>query len=132
MEMDEDGAQVKTLRDTLKVASEVYSLVEEKGITAVRLLSTKGNYFSIKPGNIGPLMKRIAFDGLTDIGTKLRDKVLVNHVEPEMKKPVLVIIVTDGEVKHPRAKSQTASCSCEPDRWRGYRSTQGCDHESGR
>ena len=34
MEMDEDSAQIKTLRDTLKIVSKVYSCVDEKGITS--------------------------------------------------------------------------------------------------
>ena len=105
MGMEEDGARVKTLRDTLKAVSKVYTFGEKDGLTAVRFLNTSAPYFKVKPGNVGPLMKKIVFEGLTDIGTKLRDKVLAEHVTPEMKKPLLVVVLTDAEVRRPGPKS---------------------------
>ena len=105
MGMEEDGARVKTLRDTLKVVSKVYTFGEKDGLTAVRFLNTSAPYFKVKPGNIGPLMKRIVFDSLTDIGTKLRDRVLAEHVTPGMTKPILVLVLTDAEVRRSRPKS---------------------------
>ena len=105
MGMKEDGARVKTLKDTLRAVSKVYTFGEKDGLTAVRFLNTSTPYFKVKPGNVGPLMRRIVFDGLTDIGTKLRDRVLAEHVTPEMKKPILVVVLTDAEVRRPRPKS---------------------------
>ena len=105
MGMEEDGARVKTLRDTLKVVSKVYTFGETDGLTAVRLLNTSKPYFKVKPKNVGPLMKKIVFEGLTDIGTKLRDRVLAEHVTPEMKKPLLVVALTDADVRRPGPKS---------------------------
>jgi len=99
MGMGEDGTRVKTLRDTLKVISKVYSFGQRDGLTAVRLLNTSKPYFKVKPGNIGPLMKKIVFDGLTEIGTKLQERVLAEHVKPDMKKPLLVLVLTDAEIE---------------------------------
>lgn len=104
MGIDQDGAQVETLSDTLRVASTVHSFAEKGGITAVRFSNTSNQYFNVIPGKITALMKGIVFEGLANIGAELRDKVLVNHVTPDMKKPLLVIIIIDDKVRHPRAK----------------------------
>ena len=109
MGIDEEGARVKTLASTLGATSTVYSFAEPKGITAVRFLNTANKYFNVTPGKINALMKKIVFEGLTNIGTKLRDKVLVNHVKSDMKKPLLVIVITDAEVRHPRPKNSDSN-----------------------
>ena len=100
--IDEDDARIKTLNDTLRATSTVYSFAEKAGITAVRLLNTSKKYFNVVPENINGLMKEVTFEGPAGIGNKLQDKVLVNHVTPDMKKPLLVIVATDTEVRRPR------------------------------
>ena len=100
MGTDEDGARALTLRKTLGAVSTVYSYTEKGGITAVRFLNTSNKYVNVTPKKISALMKEIVFEGLASIGTKLRDKVLVNHVSPNMKKPLLVVIIADAEVRH--------------------------------
>ena len=109
MGIDDCGARVKTLRDVLRVSSVVYSFAAKGGISAVRLLNASDSYFDVVPEKISALMKRIVFEGPTHLGTKLRDKVLVNHVTSEMKKPLLVIIITDAEVRYPRAKNSDSN-----------------------
>ena len=104
MGIDEDDARIKTLSDTLRAASTVYSSAEQAGITAVRFLNSSKKYFNVVPENINGIMRRVVFGGPADIGSKLRDKVLVNHVTQDMKKPLLVIVATDTEVRHPRPK----------------------------
>ena len=110
MGIDEDGGRVKTLANTLRATSTVYSFARKEGIKAIRFLNTSTVYSNVKSKMITALMKRIRFEGLSNMGTKLRDRVLVNHVKPEMAKPLLVIILTDVEVRHPRPKILTASC----------------------
>ena len=110
MGIEEDGGRVKTLANTLGAISAVYSFARTEGIKAIRFLNTPTVYSNVTLKTITPLMKKIVFEGLTNLGTKLRDKVLVNHVKPEMTKPLLVIILTDGEVRHPMPKILTASC----------------------
>ena len=104
---DEDGARALTLSNTLRAVSTVYSYTEKGGITAVRFLNTSNKYFNVTPDKISALMGRIVFKGLANIGTNLRDKVLVNHVSPNMKKPLLVVIIADAEVRRPRPKILT-------------------------
>ena len=110
MGIDEDGGRVTTLANTLRATSTVYSFARKEGIKAIRFLNTPTVYSNVTSKMINPLMKKIGFEGLTNIGTKLRDKVLVNHVKPEMTKPLLVIILTDAEARHPRPKILTESC----------------------
>ena len=110
MGINENGGRAKTLATTLKATSTVYSFARTKGINAIRFLNTSTVYTNITSKMITPLMKKIEFEGLTDIGTKLRDKVLVNYVKPEMTKPLLVIFLTDAEARHPRPKILTESC----------------------
>jgi len=98
----DNGSSAETLRDILKAASTVYSFAHKEGITAVRFLNTSNTYFNVVPGKIRALMHRIVFAGLAIIGTKLQDRVLVNHVTPDMARPLLVIVVIgeiEGEVQ---------------------------------
>ena len=109
MELEEDGARVKTLARTLGATSTVYSFAEPKGITAIKFLNTTNKYFNVTPGKINALMKKIVFEGLANIGTKLRDKVLAYHVNSKMEKPLLVIVITDAEVRRPRPKDSDSN-----------------------
>ena len=108
MGFGEDGARA-TLENTLRLASEVYSDAGGGGITAVRFLNSRDVYFGVSSGQISSLMKRIVFEGVTNIGTRLRDKVLANHVTDDMKKPLLVIVLTDAEVRYPWPKNSDSA-----------------------
>ena len=110
MGISENGGRAKTLANTLRATSAVYSFARKEGIKAIRFLNTSTVYSNVTSKMITPLMKEMRFEGLTNIGTKLRDKVLVNYVKPEMTKPLLVIILTDAEARHPRPKFLTTSC----------------------
>ena len=105
MGVRQGGDRVKALSAALRAASAIYSFSRKEGITAVRLLNAPTEYANFVPGKVNPLMGRIVFDGLTMLGTGLRDRVLVNYVTPEMKRPLLVVIITDGEVRLPRSKN---------------------------
>ena len=109
MGIGEAGTRVETLSKTLRAASTVYSFAEQAGVTAVRFLNTSNKYFNVTPDKITALMKKIVFEGLTDIGNKLQERVLVNHVTPDMKKPLLVIIITDAEVIHSRPRNSESN-----------------------
>jgi hypothetical protein len=100
MKLEESGARIKTLTETVRTVSAVYSLAaERRGIRAVTFLNARKSHSDIGPGKIAGLMDQVVFEGLTPIGTKLRDKVLAKHVTKDMKRPLLVIVITDGEVR---------------------------------
>ena len=109
MGINENGGRAKTLATTLKATSTVYSFAQIKGIKAIRLLNSPATFLDITPKKIKSLMKNIVYEGLTNIGTKLRDKVLVNYVTPDMKKPLLVIVLSDAEVRHPRPENSESN-----------------------
>ena len=104
MRLNDGGSNFETLRAILKAASDVYSFAGTGGLTAVRFLNTTNKYLCVGPGKIQALMNKIVFEGLTNIGTKLRDKVLENHVNTNMRRPLLVIVITDAEVRRRRPK----------------------------
>ena len=99
MEISEGGARAKTLAKTLSAISTVYSFARIEGIKAIRFLNNSAVYPNVTPKMITPLMKEMVFEGLTSIGTKLRDKVLVHYVTQDMQTPLLVIVLTDAEVR---------------------------------
>ena len=110
MGIGENGARVETLAKTLRAISKVYSLARIEGINAIRFLNTRDIYQNVTPEMITtPLMENIVFEGLTSIGTKLRDKVLVKYVTPDMKKPLIVIVITNAEVRRPRTANSDSS-----------------------
>lgn len=47
---------------------------------------------------INGLFKNLEYDGLTRIGTSLKEKVLSEYKNKYAEKPLIVLIVTDGEV----------------------------------
>ena len=110
MGISENGARVETLAKTLGAISEVYSFARIEGIKAITFLNTRAIHENVTPEMITtPIMSDIVFEGLTNIGTKLRDKVLVKYVTPDMKKPLLVIVLTDAEVRRPRTINSDSS-----------------------
>ena len=104
MGIEEAGARAQTLTDTLDVTSGIYTFARNAGLTAVTLLNTSDTYPNVTQKKIKSLMNRIVFEGLTNLGTKLREKILDVHVKPDMKKPLLVIVLSDAEVMHPSPK----------------------------
>ena len=129
MKFGEERKRLKTMYDTLKAISAVYSLTTEgKGINVVRLLNSPTIYTNVGPGNINSLKKELVFEGLANIGTKLREKILTPYAGDDMARPLLVIVITNGQVRHLTLlfaqRCWMAAYFHEPDRGRGWRSTQ--------
>ncbi|KAI9768205.1 MAG: hypothetical protein M1840_005035 [Geoglossum simile] len=84
MKFEEKGERIKDLRLILARVAYAASLFDTDGIT------------------VEELVDRVAFSGLTPLGTKLREKILDPLVltpakQRQLKKPVLVITITDGQ-----------------------------------
>ena len=132
MQFSEEGKRLKTLQETLKAVSAVYSLASEgKGINTVTLLNSPKLYLNVGPGNIKSLMKELSFEGLTNIGTKLREKVLIPYARDDMPRPLLVIVITDGQVRHLTLllarRYWIAANYHVPGQWRDPWATQACN-----
>ncbi|KAJ9211484.1 hypothetical protein DTO166G4_6905 [Paecilomyces variotii] len=98
---EEEGARFKDLKEILSLVATAASLFDQDGITARFMNSTvQGNNINSKEA-AEALISQVRFQGLTPMGTSLRDKVLEPLVigparNGQLKKPVLVITITDG------------------------------------
>jgi uncharacterized protein YegL len=109
MKLEQRGERIKTLTRTMELVTKVYSGAahpEKPGITAVKSLNTEHDHNTVTPRKIKSYLKKLTFEGTTPIGTVLDQKILKEFVvmkdDSEMKKqkrPLLVIIITDGEVR---------------------------------
>jgi hypothetical protein len=101
MRIEQNGERIETLKNTLKAVAGLYSLVSRgRGIVAVKFLNQRQGYLKVKPGQVSQLIENVTFHALTRMGTELRNKVLNEYANVrKMKRPLLVIIITDGEVR---------------------------------
>lgn len=99
METEQNGERIKTFKKTMLEITSVYDLANSRGIRSVRFINSKTAFKNIKRGNLRKHFANLKYDGMTRIGTALKDKVLANYVwAGPMEKPLLVMIITDGEV----------------------------------
>jgi hypothetical protein len=104
MKHKREGTRIKTLLDVLKGVCEVYELSHDDGIPSVSFFNEPKTEEKVKKDDVAALQGKTPWQGLTRIGTELKKKVLDKHVFDgktvrEMDEPLLVIVITDGEVK---------------------------------
>ncbi|KAI5817325.1 hypothetical protein BZA77DRAFT_39340 [Pyronema omphalodes] len=107
MKHKRDGERIKTLLDVLRGICEVYELSHDDGIPSVSFFNDPKTEEKIKKDDVAALEGKTSWQGLTRIGTELKKKVLDKHVFDgktvrEMDEPLLVIVITDGEVEGER------------------------------
>ncbi|DAA79571.1 TPA_exp: Uncharacterized protein A8136_0344 [Trichophyton benhamiae CBS 112371] len=102
MQFEENGERIKDLKLILSRVTYAASLFDDDGIQ-VRFMNSneQGNNIH-NEGQVEALMQRMQFKGLTPMGTSLKNKVLEPLVMAparagQLKKPVLVITITDGQ-----------------------------------
>ncbi|KMQ45184.1 von Willebrand factor, type A [Trichophyton rubrum] len=102
MQFEENGERIKDLKLILSRVTYAASLFDDDGIQ-VRFMNSneQGNNIH-NEGQVEALMQRMQFKGLTPMGTSLKNKVLEPLVlaparANQLKKPVLVITITDGQ-----------------------------------
>jgi hypothetical protein len=110
MKREENGKRIEALKKTLKLVANVFMLARPKkgqgtdqGINAVRFLNFAKGWTNVVPKATDKIIDDHTFRHWSRIGTELKAKVLDKHVfgNKPMKKPLLVITITDGDVKHP-------------------------------
>jgi len=104
MKIEQSGTRVNTLERTMELVAKVYTRATpigngKKGITAVKSLNGSHDYDGVTPGKIKNFIKCLTFEGPTPIGTILYQKILKGYVHKDMTRPLLIIIITDGEVR---------------------------------
>lgn len=102
MAFEENGERIDDLKLILQRVAFAASLFDDDGIQ-VRFMNSneQGNHIR-SDAEVQGLMQRIQFKGLTPMGTQLRQKVIDPLVvQPArsgaLRKPVLVITITDGQ-----------------------------------
>lgn len=80
----------------------VYDLANSDGLLSVRFFNSNFGSSNIQNKHLPWLWKQCQYFGITAIGSALRKKILNRFVwGREMKKPLLVMIITDGAVSFP-------------------------------
>ncbi|KAI0394330.1 hypothetical protein F5Y17DRAFT_427993 [Xylariaceae sp. FL0594] len=102
MRFEEHGLRIKAMRTFMKGIAKISCLFDPDGV-AIRFLNHSEKFDSVtQEATIDRIVSRVSFSGGTQIGTQLKKKIIDPLVvKPaqagRLKKPVLVIIVTDGE-----------------------------------
>jgi hypothetical protein len=99
MKTEQKGERIETLHRTIHEITRIYDYANEKGIKSVKFLNEKKGIANVKNKNWKRNFKNKVYNGVTKIGTSLSQKVLDKFVWGEtMTKPLLVMIITDGDV----------------------------------
>lgn len=107
MRFDEEGTRKQILEQVLKIIAHVYQFATDSGeIRAIRFLNSRKSLHNVKNSDIDGILKDHGYIGLTKIGTELKNKILKPLVDVNMTRPLLVMVITDGDVMaqdfHPR------------------------------
>lgn len=102
MRFAENGERIKDLQLILSRVAYAASLFDDDGIS-VRFMNSDERADGMRTEQeVNTLMQRISFSGMTPMGTNLKNKVLEPMVlsparAGALKKPVLIITITDGQ-----------------------------------
>lgn len=102
MSFEENGSRIDDLKLILSRVSYAASLFDDDGVQ-IRFLNSQVNGDGIRnEQQVQDLVSRATFSGMTEVGTKLQQKILEPLVlgparAGQLRKPVLVITITDGQ-----------------------------------
>lgn len=102
MEFEEEGERINDLGVIISRVAYIASLFDDDGIQ-VRFMNSNVEWNNIRQGHpIQEDVKKMKYQGMTPLGTSLRNKVLDPLVigparAGRLRKPVLIITITDGQ-----------------------------------
>lgn len=110
MQFEEGGERIKDLKVILTRVAYAASLFDDDGVSIRFMNSSRQDDRVTSEPQIEAIVDSVGFKGLTPMGTSLQSKVLAPLVirpakEGSMRKPVLVITITDGQ---PAGEAPTA------------------------
>ena len=108
MRTEEGGNRIEALKSTLLLIAEVYTLARSNGILAIDFLNDSTEEMDVCTDTVAEIINKHSIFGWARVGTELKRKVLDGFVEDNMKKPLLVITITDGGVS--RTVTLVGSC----------------------
>lgn len=119
MVFKEKGGRKKELESILRTVTEITSIFSaNRARSNVTVKFINGNVSGKvqEPEDVTRLLKRATFRGETPLGTELKEKVLDGFLDQvrckQLQKPLLVTVITDGEVS-----LWFPLCSLDNDRW---------------
>lgn len=89
------------LKDYFDLVVEIYGLAREGGINSVRFLNHQRGTRNVTEERKDSVLTKMAYKGVARLGSELYKKILVPFTSGTMTKPLLVIVTTDGTVRHP-------------------------------
>ena len=130
MAREENGKRITALRDTLKRVAGFATVLNPNGISLRVLNDTVGDADNRKSvEGVEEAMRGVGYEGPTKLGTVLGSKIIYPMITKKakngkLKKPVIVVIITDGEVSTERRYlmlDASANLNLEaPGRTKGY------------
>lgn len=102
MQFEEGGERIKDLKLILARVAYAASLFDDDGVSVRFMNSSRQDDRVTNESQIEAIVDSVGFKGLTPMGTSLQSKVLAPLVikpakEGALRKPVLVITITDGQ-----------------------------------
>lgn len=129
---DQGGQRIKILQRLLNAIASVYNLARERGISTVRFFNALQGKKNITAQTVKTVIKGHQYGGDTRVGTELERKIIDKFVIGiEMKKPLLVIVITDQAVGSLNDSRSLRKTEPEPSLGRGriYQSLRRCARE---
>lgn len=99
MLFEEKGQRIETVQRTINEIATIYDLARPEGIRSIRFFNARQGKKNVNRKTCNTSLRGHDFSGLTRAGTVLQKSILDKFVFGEqMKKPLLVMTVTDGVV----------------------------------
>lgn len=100
MNVKEKGKRKEILKTIISLISDVYTLARPQGLVSLKFFNNPPGYKNITPKKVPKAIAEHRFSGVTRIGSELKLKILNQYAQlKDMKKPLLVMIITDGAVE---------------------------------
>lgn len=102
MESEQQGERIKTLHSTVSEIATIYQLANPTGIRAIKFMNSKRGLLNVRRGNLDKHFNEMSYNGIRRIGSTLKSKILSQYVSKNsMKRPLLIVVITGGEVGSP-------------------------------
>lgn len=99
MVLEQNKERIRILEQVLKVISYIYYHSQtDKKIKKIAFLNGAGTTENVAKADIQNLLLGHTYDGMTRIGQQLKRHILKPLATTGMKKPLLVMVLTDGRV----------------------------------
>lgn len=99
MESEQNGTRIQSLNAIVEDITSVYDLANPSGIRSIEFVNRATGLWHVRSEDWRKESSGVQYDGMSRIGTALKLKILDQYVwKNKMTKPLLVIIITDGDV----------------------------------